>query len=65
MVGVRPARRDIAGVRPEAVLDQSLAALAVHVHEHVEAGKAMGETQVALVVLDREHEAADRVPVGA
>jgi len=36
---------------------------APHVHEHVQAGQSSGESQIAFVVLDREHEAADRVPL--
>ena len=56
--------RDGSGRGAEAVLDERRVGR-VHVHQHVEVGEALGEAQVALIVLDREHEAADRATVQA
>ena len=58
---LQPAPVVAAGHRSEAVLDERLA----HVHEHVQPREPACEPQVALVVLDREHELADRPPFAA
>ena len=60
-VGVGAARGHRARARaPRLFLTSRGCRPAAHVHQHVEPGEAPGEAQVALVVLDREHEAADR-----
>ena len=57
-VAHRPARWGRSRATARRVLDQARA----HVHQHVQAHEPLRQALVALVVLDREHEAADRAP---
>ena len=65
-VGVGAGRGHFPGARAEAVLDQARPAVGpAHVHQDAQPDEPARQPQVALVVLDREHEAADRLAVQA